>query len=396
MTAIVTDAKYRMGLAAIRSLGRAGVRVTAADDGAPGDPAVLGFHSRYATRRARITSANTDPEAFLADLLRLAPGHDAVIPVTLSSILAVADHAAEVEKTLKLAVAAPDSIRTANDTDRLLRVASGLGVPVPATTTLGPGEAVGDLARRVAFPVVVKYRAGEELRLPPGLRYAIVRSPADFPRVFGEMHSRQAHPLVQEYIPGAGFGVSAVFNRRREPVALFQHRRIREYPASGGPSCFCESTAEPRLADYAVRLLRELEWVGVAMVEFKQDAAGEYRLMEINPRFWGSLPLALAAGVDIPFILYRVALGEEVTPVTTYRLGVRMRYLFQDLLSFRGYLRRRPDKLRFVREYLRDLLDPRVVDGVFARDDPRPGLAYTLRTLGKLWPARRRAHGGED
>jgi len=396
MTAIVTDARYRMSLAVIRSLGRAGVGVTAADEGDPGDPAVLGFHSRYAARRARVTSPARDPEAFVADLLRLAPGHDAVIPVTLASVLAVADHAAELGRRLGLAVAAAESIRTANDTDRLLRVASAVGVPVPTTTTLRPGEAVEDLARRLAFPVVVKYRAGEELYLPPGRRYAIVRDPADFPAVFRDMHERQAYPLVQEYIPGAGFGVSVVFNRRREPVAVFQHRRIREYPTTGGPSCFCESTLQPRLTDYAVRLLRELEWVGVAMVEFKQDAAGEYRLMEINPRFWGSLPLAVAAGVDIPLILYRVALGEEVSPVTAYRLGVRMRYLFQDLLSFPGYLKRRRDRFRFVREYLRDLLDPRVVDGVFARDDPKPGLAYTLRTLGRLRPARRRASAGED
>ncbi len=392
ISAIVTDAKYRMALAAIRSLGRAGVPVTAAEDAPAGSTHVLGFHSRYASGTATITSARENPAQFIRDLLQLAPGHRAVIPVTLSSILAVAEHREEVNRVLGTAVASPESIRVANDTNTLLPLAARVGVPIPVTTTMHEGERVEDLADRIPYPVVIKYRAGEELFLPPEQRYAIVQNREVFINTFTAMHRRQSYPLVQEYVPGAGFGVSAVFDHRHQPVALFQHKRLREYPVTGGPSCFCESVHIPRLTELAMKLLKELNWVGVAMVEFKQDAAGDFRLMEINPRFWGSIPLALAAGVPIPLLLYQVAVGENITPVTTYRTGVRLRYLFQDLLSVPGYLKRREDKMTFLFGFSLNLLDPRVKDGVFAMDDPRPGLVYALRSVDKVL----RRQKGED
>lgn len=123
-----------------------------------------------------------------------------------------------------------------------------------------------------------------------------------------------------------------------------------------GPASLCRSIWDDRLVEYGLRLLTALDWVGVAMVEFKRNSFGGYRLMEVNPRFWGALPLVIAAGVDYPTLLYRVALGERVKPLVSYarggkpvmgyrpglkpamsyRRGVRMRYLFLDLLDRPG------------------------------------------------------------
>lgn len=383
MAAVVTDARYRMALAVIRSLGRAGVRVKAVQVGAAGAE-VLGFYSRYTGQRFSLP-VPADRAAHAAALVRLGQKGEVLIPVTLESVLTVAEQRGVLEKVFHLAVAPPESIALANDTARLLELAASLGVPIPATTALAPDESVEALAARVSFPAVVKYRAGEELRLPPQERYAIVRGAAEFVEVYTRMHTRQPFPLVQEYVPGAGYGVSALFGKDGGVVALFAHRRLREYPVSGGPSCFCESFYDSRLFDYALRLLRALRWQGVAMVEFKQDAAGEFRLMEINPRFWGSLPLAIAAGVDFPYLLYQVARGETPAPVLRYAIGVRMRYFFQDLLAGRDYFRLARQKRGFLAAYLRDWLDLRVVDGVFSWRDPLPGLLYTWRAAKKLW-----------
>lgn len=391
MPAIVTDSRYRMSLAVIRSLGRAGIRVTCQEVAGSDPRDALGFHSRHAAEKVFTASPREDPGGFVDDILRLAAGHDVLIPVSLASILAVAGRAADVRRYLKVALPSLEAIETANATDRLLAVARQVGVPVPATTILPPGQDPVTLADNLDYPVVIKYREGENLQLPPEYRYAIVRDRESFLAVYRAMSARQSSPLVQEYVDGDGYGMSALFNQASEPVAAFCHRRVREYPVSGGPSCFCESVHDERLVDYGLRLLRALRWHGVAMVEFKRDrVSGEYRLMEINPRFWGSLPLAVAAGVDFPVLLYRVARGEGVRPVMDYRPGVRMRYLFQDLLSARGYLAREPDRRAFLMGFLRDLADPRVVDGVFQLEDPRPGLVYALRAL------RRLGHGDGD
>lgn len=383
MQAVVTDARYRMALAVIRSLGRAGVKVVAAQaEHKPGD--TLGFYSRYVSRRVPLPPLG-NASAYIEALFKLGSKGDVLLPVTLGSILATAEHRERLEQVYHLAVASPESINLANDTSSLLELAGSLDIPAPLTTTLERAETVSELASRLKYPVVIKYRAGEELQLPPQRRYAIVRKPDEFKQIFTAMHRLQPFPLVQEYITGGGYGVSAIFDKKGQAAAMFAHRRLREYPVSGGPSCLCESYYDPRLFDYALRLLRALHWEGVAMVEFKQDDRGEYRLMEINPRFWGSLPLAIAAGVDFPYILYQVAQGEIPQPVLSYNLGVRMRYFFQDLLAGRDYYRMSQQKGAFLRHYARDWLDPRVTDGVFNWRDPYPGAVYSLRSAVKFF-----------
>lgn len=375
MSCIVTDARYRMTVSIIRSLGKAGVKATALEDRLPWRE-ILGFHSKYVSATEYGTSAHVCYDRFIEDLLRVSPGHDAVIPVSTNSILAIAKNRDKLTGKIKFIVADEETINLADDKDRLLQKAAELGVPVPFTTTLREGEETGSLAERLRYPVVVKYRAGEKLGLHASERYAIVRNKAGFIGVFTAMHEKQPFPLVQEYLPGGGFGVSTFFDRNSEPVVLFGHRRIREYPAAGGPSCLCESVHLPELNKYAVRLLQGLNWQGVAMVEFKQAADGSFRLMEVNPRFWGSFPLTLVAGVDFPLIMYKTIIGEKAEPVLETPPGRKMRFLVQDLLSVRGYLSLCDDKSAFAKEFLRDLTDPGIKDGLFSWDDPKPGWNY--------------------
>ena len=384
MSVIVTDARYRMSLSVIRSLGQAGLRVIAQEERGISSMDALGFHSRHVAEKALTASPASDPSAFVQDLLRLGEEGDVLIPVSLASIFAVASRMEDVRRRFRVALPPIDVIRTANDTDRLLQVASRIGLRVPRTEAPVPDDEPLTLLPTLKFPVVVKYREGEALGLPPDRRYAIVREKDKFVETYRAMAARQASPLVQEYISGDGWGMSAVMDARSEPVLVFCHRRLREYPVTGGPSCFCESVRDQRLIDTGLRLLKELKWHGVAMVEFKREfTTGEYVLMEINPRFWGSLPLAAAAGANFPLALYRVARGEDVGPIPEYRVGVRMRYLFQDLLSVPGYLRRAPSRTAFLAGFVKDLLDPRVADGVFRLEDPVPGLFYLGRALGK-------------
>ena len=139
--------------------------------------------------------------------------------------------------------------------------------------------------------------------------------------------------LLQERIVGPGIGVFACYRQGR-PVALFSHRRLREQPPWGGVSVLCESAPlDPVARDFAIRLLDEIGWQGVAMVEFKQDLRdGLPKLMEINGRFWGSLQLAIDAGVDFPALLLKASAASG-DGSASYRLGVRSRWLWGDIDS---------------------------------------------------------------
>ena len=152
-------------------------------------------------------------------------------------------------------------------------------------------------------------------------------------------------------------------------VASFCHRRLREYPVSGGPSAACESVRDERLTRYASAVIRELGWTGVAMVEFKKD--DDYRLLEVNPRFWGSLPLATLAGINFPHLLCRQAMGETVSAAPKYRSGVRLRFLTLDL----------PAALSAPRNFPGFLCDLLVKDGIFDLRDWAASVAYLWSRL---------------
>jgi len=181
-----------------------------------------------------------------------------------------------------------------------------------------------------------------------------VRHVADelqFERALAELPGTAFPVLVQERIVGPGIGVFLLRWDGRI-LARFAHRRLREKPPSGGVSVYRESiTPPPDALQHAEALLEALDWRGVAMVEFKRDEqSGTPYLMEINGRFWGSLQLAVDAGVDFPRLLLEAALGNPPATPVEGRPGVRLRWLLGDfdylllrLRKSRGELALAPD-----------------------------------------------------
>lgn len=380
---IVTDAETRLGLYIIRALARGGCAVTAVANQAQGP--VIGFSSRYSTHTYRLGPGDywdTLPEA----LQGLAPTHDVLIPVSAFSIAVVHKCRADLDPSLRSFLPHPEAFRHASDKRAVTATAQKVGVPVPQTfegitpQTIESWAAVhGD-----RLPLVIKFSDEDrDSHWAPEERYRIVRSTEDLVREYRRMDAVASNPLVQEYVEGDGYGYFAIFDSSGVPVAEFGHRRLREYPVAGGPSTLCESVADMRLMDLGRTMLRALEWRGVAMVEFKQDRrTGEYKLLEINPRFWGSLPLALQCGVNFPLHQVRLALGEEVAPQGEYPVGAKMRFLLTDILAIRQQWREEKS-MSLVWRYLRELSDLRIRDGIFSLDDPRPFFTYLRQGLGR-------------
>lgn len=187
-------------------------------------------------------------------------------------------------------------------------------------------------------------------------------------------------PVVQAYIAGEGVGVCAVLDKDGNPAAVLCHRRVREYPTSGGPSTCCESFYDETLVDHALRLLRALHFVGVAMVEFKGNPKDGYKLLEINPRVWGSFPMTLAAGSHFAEIWARAAAGERfAAPDTAYMRGKRMFFLLNDAAACLSLLKK--GRIGAALGGLRDLLSPRVCEALRRRGDPKPFRVYLKNAL---------------
>jgi predicted ATP-grasp superfamily ATP-dependent carboligase len=210
--------------------------------------------------------------------------------------------------------------------------ASTAGAPVPDTVFLPAGRADWGLAERLGLPLVLKPDLGEGGR---GLYICHdedeLRSSLDCIAATGEDH------VAQAMVPhGGAFGVSIFCVQPGRVDAMFTHKRLREHPPSGGPSTLRESVRHPQAEQAARDIAAALNWQGVAMLEFREDPRDNTaKLLEINPRFWGSLPLAIAAGVDFPYLLYKAALGLPAGPAPVQKEGVRVRNLLPgDLLHF--------------------------------------------------------------
>lgn len=357
----ILDGQYLAALAAVRSLGRAGARVAVC--AAEHVPTVVGFASRYASETRRIPDAARSAEGFRTALAGAAAGAGVVLPCALASIRALAGAPEWSDHVL---LPPPESLEHAVDKARLAATAAALGILVPRT--FGPGE-------DVPFPAVVKYRHGEALGLKPEQRYAIVRDRMELEAVHRRMAGRQPDPVVQEWLPGEGRGCSAICDRRGRPAAFFCHRRLREYPVRGGPSTWAESIEDPQLVGWTARLLRHLHWRGHAMVEYKVGPDGRPRLLEINPRPWGTYALAIAAGVDFP-VLYCALVRGGAVPVPRYRSGVRLRFWAKDALAARA-------AGVGVAAYVGQALRAPGVPAVFQWADPAPSAAYARRVLSR-------------
>lgn len=388
---IVTDAGRGSAIAFIRSLGRRGMEVVAAD----ADPRSPGFRSRYTTRSLVYPSPLEAPEAVVELLVREAARSavDVIVPVTDEVILPLAAARDRFAGLTTLAIPADDALATAADKRATLELAQALGVPVPVTVAVGTVEEAVAAGDELRFPVVLKPQVsrrylGSGGTQPFSVAYAASRD--GLARAMETFEGR-CGVLLQEYVAGAGVGVELLLSSG-EPLAAFQHRRLREVPPTGGASSFRESVPlDPVLLDHAVRLLRALAWHGLAMVEFKLGRDGPV-LMEINGRVWGSLPLAVKAGVDFPARLVDLLLGAPAdvraeASAPGYRVGVRSRNLQLELVWIASVLLRRtrhpflpqPERREAVAAAAR-LLWPGDGYDVLSLRDPGPGLAE----LGKV------------
>lgn len=395
-TVLVTDADRGSALAIIRSLGRRGWRVIAGGE----DPGSIGFHSRYASERLVYPSPGRESLRFVESVLGTVVRNevDLILPVTDAVILPLHEERARFCGHTRLAIPEDSgSLHAVTDKNETLSLAESLGVPTPRGVLATTKEAALQGAERFGWPVVLKPRSSRVLQDGGGIdafEVSYARSGLDLLENLGRLEGR-CDVLVQEYCGGVGRGIGLLLHEGR-PLAAFQHRRVHEVPITGGASSLRVSEAlDPTLYDYSVRILSALRWTGLAMVEFKVGPHG-VRLMEVNGRVWGSLPLAVMSGVDFPALLANLYLHgpprDGSAPQLTYRVGVLARNLALDvtwILATLGRRRRFPflpaPSRRDGLGGLLSLFRPRVRFDVQSLSDPRPGLAEIPQIVRHVW-----------
>ena len=352
MSAFVTDASYKHTLAIVRSLGSRGIEV---DVGASSPSLQLSSFSKYCRGSFIYPDPKRDLDAFVHFFRKICNHYDIIIPVGYVTTFFLSMKKDSINCNSKIPVADFPSLKVAASKKDSILLAKELGVPAPITFFPSNSSELMNL-KIESYPVVVKavYEGGL-------VRYAYNKR--DLKEKFEEVYKLQGiPPLVQEFIKGVGYGFFALFNQGK-PRAIFMHKRIRERYVIGGPSTCAESVFVPELMNYGMRILKALNWHGVAMVEFRRDFSdGKFKLMEINPKFWGSLDLAIASGVDFPHLLYKMVTEGDVNPVFNYKVGLRFMWPFPDDLL------RTLNKLTNVKNFLLDLFNPHIKKNIVLAD----------------------------
>ncbi|HVP81383.1 MAG TPA: ATP-grasp domain-containing protein [Thermodesulfobacteriota bacterium] len=388
---LVTDGHFRKTLAVVRSLGRKGVQVTV------GERTYLNtsFFSRYCTKRLIYPSPRQSPNQFIEFFLREIRNnrYDCVFPMEEETLLPLARHHSEISQYTYFLSPDIKKIEFVRDKGNLMQFAEKTGIPAPRTFYAVPSrglsdgggeegktvgtEGEGGSLSSVPLPAVIKPRISSG-----SLGIVYVKKEGDLIPSYRRVHERFPFPIIQEWIPDGGgvYGFSALYDEASSVKAAFVHRKLRMYPVQGGPSTLGEGVEHPRLMEMGLALFNALNWVGVGMAEFKVDPRdGIPKLMEINPRFWGSLQLAVASGVDFPYLMLKMAKRERFEPILHYAVGKRFRWLLLgDLLHFVD----NPNRFRLHPSFF-DFFDPNTFYDILSKDDPLPflGSMATLSTF---------------
>jgi len=338
---LVLDGQTNQALACVRSLGRAGYTVFLASR----YRWPLSRWSRFVSGHHRLGGETLEAFAGLRDAA-VAWGVGTVLPLTERACVLCNDQREEWKSAgVVVGCATDDMLSLAFDKTRTIEIAQMCGVNVPRTIVPSSIADVREAAETLVFPCIVKARSshfwtGSSFISDLGPRY--VARPADLESVV--LGARQGHhwPLIQEVVPGVGKGAFALFDHGT-PVAWFAHERLRDVRPSGAGSSLRRSVAlDARLRAPAERLLRAMRWHGPAMVEFRDDGTTEPWLMEVNGRFWGSLQLAIAAGVDFPRLWMDVLHGRPVGVAQPYAEDVTLRWVWGDAKRLLTIARGRP------------------------------------------------------
>lgn len=283
----------------------------------------LGSYSRYCNKTYRLKSNLDNTDDYATELIHLLKKemYDVLIPVGLKSYLAVSKYKDEFTKYTKVMVPDWDKMQVAYNKDISMDFAKKLGVPIPETITL---HNKADLHKITKFPVVIK--SSDDSRNV--VKYC--NNEQELESNFKNLKNfSKTNIICQEYIKGFGCGFYGVYSDGKL-IAHFLHKRIKEFPITGGPSAVAESYFDERLFNYGKVLCDSLKWNGPIMVEFKYDAEeDDYKLIEINPKLWGSLDLTIESGVNVPEILVNLAFNEYISSTPAYKY-IKYRWLFPD------------------------------------------------------------------
>ena len=375
----VLDGRSLASLAIVRSLGKKGFEIQCGEEFGLN----LTRFSKYVKKSWIYPPPDSNPDAFIEEIKKITirEKFDMIIPVRDDTTLLIAEHARELSHITRLYIAEYDTIRLLQDKAETIRIAKKCGVPHPQTWF--PEESDRrEILKNLKTPFLIRARISSGSR---GIEF--VKKSDDFAVQYESVRRDFGEPMIQEYVQKKSYCTACVLlDHDSDVVALFAYERVKEYPLSGGPTVVGISCANEEVIGYAVSLLKSIGWRGVAEVEFILDQEGIPRLLEVNPRFWMPLNLAIQSGVDFPYLLYQLAMKNPVSKPETYTIPMKYRWVIPNEIL---WTLASPHKKQAFRELL-TFREKNVCFGELSWKDPLPVLGVFAQALHFLFDKRQR------
>jgi len=354
----------------VRSLGRRCIPVIGFDP----DPRSIGLFSRYC--KGIICPDPQDKEKKYVDFL-LALGEQlntkgVLIPAADVDVLAISKHRDELEKYYMFPMAKFDVVEMLADKRKFYKMLEKLDMPHPKTYFPNDISEAKQISKEITYPYIIKPIFSTDFSKEFHIKVFKVNSAEELVKAYDKAISNGYEVVIQEVIPGSDTNmhlVSAYFNRASEPLGIFTFRRIRQYPHGFGNGALCVSVWIPEIAELCTSFLKKIKYHGIIDAELKRDPRdNKFKFIEINPRTGWQNRLAARCGVDLPYIAYMDAIGENVEKAISKKEGVKWLYMFYDIRS--SFESMSKGELSII-EWINSLRGEKEY-AIFAWDDPIP------------------------
>ena len=356
-TVIITDSMYRSAISAIYSFKRQGEEVILVTTNS--HPFPPSFHSRFVLKKFVLPS---NKEEYKKELLELCQSFDmpVLFPIGVFTLDIISENLEEFSRVADFCVSSKETLNKLNDKSTVKKLAISANINVPRYSN--------------EFPLVVKPLCAEKFGLKASKRYKIAKNENELKEAKEAFSFSEC--VIEEYIDGDGIGVSVVMGKDRKPYSAFCHKRLSEFPHSGGPSCSLVTFRDEKLIEDSVRLLKSVDFVGIAMVEYKKRGTNYY-LLEINPRIWGSFGATFKSDSDFVKGYLSASREEKYEFSTNYKLNKKVKFLPNIFLSVISYFK--AGKIKKGVYTLIDAINPFVPNAIFNIKDPLPSLCDLIR-----------------
>lgn len=360
------------GLGVIRSLGRRGIPVIGLDP----SRGSIGFFSRYCKSIVCPDPENKE-EDYIDVLLSLGEQMNSkgvLFPTADVDVLTISKHRDKLEKYYEFSMAKLDVVEKLVNKRKFYEMLEDLDVPHPKTYFPNDISDVKEINKEITYPYIVKPVLSTNFGREFSVKCFKANSGDELIKTYNRASSSGHAVVIQEVIPGNDtsiYGFCSYFNCKFEPIGIFIYKKIRGCPEGFGLCCLVESIWEPELVKIGTQLIQNIGYHGISEIEFKKDSRDDaFKIIEMNARTWGENGLSARCGVDLSYMAYMDAIGEDVEKVISQKKGTKWLYMFDDIRSsFKSMFK---GGLSFT-EYINSLKGEKEY-AIFAWDDPVPFL----------------------